>query len=309
MQRPTAAVALLGTAVLLALTGCAGADADADPRSTLDYYLDAAWGGDLGTPEQRAQLQRESERRDQLVAQCMSAAGFDYVAPGAAGDAGASEAVAAYEPDSRDWVQQYGYGIVTSPGQADAVAPTGQLVDPNQDYVAALDDERRAEYYVALYGGGEGESAAGGCHDWAQQELEGDNPLTSGEHTELIDAVNRFYAQLQTVPELVELNATWAACMTDAGHTGFTVQRDAETSIAEAVAEYYGRQTAWVPDDPQLAALGDQEIALALADLDCREETDFRAREAAVTAAQEKTFVAEHRAELEAFKADAEAAG
>ncbi|MBD7957023.1 hypothetical protein H9651_05200 [Microbacterium sp. Sa4CUA7] len=309
MQRPTA-VALLGAAVLLVLTGCAGGDADADPRSTLDYYLGAAWGGDLGTPEQREQLQRESERRDQLVAQCMTAAGFDYVAPGAVGDAGApAAAAAAYEPDSRDWVRQYGYGIVTSPGQADAVSPTGQAVDPNEDYVAGLDDERRAQYYAALYGGGEGEGAAGGCHDWAQQELEGDNPLTSGEHAELIEAVNGFYADLQTVPELVELNAQWAACMTGSGYAGFSVQRDAETSIAEAVAEYYGRQTAWEPDDPQLAVLADEEAALALADLDCREETDFRAREATVTATWEKTFVAEHREQLEAFKADAEAVG
>lgn len=60
------------------------------------------------------------------------------------------------------------------------------------------------------------------------------------------------------------------------------------------------------PTDPKLVTVKDEEIELALADLDCREKTDYTAVHKKVQDALEQRFIDDHRAELDALKADAE---
>lgn len=95
--------------------------------------------------------------------------------------------------------------------------------------------------------------------------------------------------------------------MADAGEPGFATQQEATDSISQELNAYYENQTEYIEDDPALDELGEREIALALVDLDCREKVDYRAQYQKVTYALEEQFVADHKAELDAFKADAEA--
>jgi hypothetical protein len=96
--------------------------------------------------------------------------------------------------------------------------------------------------------------------------------------------------------------------MSEAGHAGFAVQYDAQNSI------YDEQNKIWETMDPDtgevdqsaLDALGEKEIELALADLDCREETDYRQKVEDITFEQEQRFVDDHEGELEAMKAAAE---
>jgi hypothetical protein len=60
------------------------------------------------------------------------------------------------------------------------------------------------------------------------------------------------------------------------------------------------------PDQAAMDALAEREVELALADLDCREETDYRDRHAAITREVEQQFIDDHKAELDAMIASVE---
>ncbi len=55
-----------------------------------------------------------------------------------------------------------------------------------------------------------------------------------------------------------------------------------------------------------MAALGEEEVELALADLGCREETDYRQKAQDIQFELEEQFIADHESELEALRAAAE---
>ncbi|MCR2813405.1 hypothetical protein NQ166_05340 [Microbacterium sp. zg.Y1090] len=321
MNRHTAGAVAGAAALLIALTGCTPADSDAasaEEQSPLEAYLAAAWGGDLSEEEQTARLEKENAEREELVATCMTEEGFEYIPATYSG--GVSYDAGGYEPDSREWVAQYGYGMINYPGQDEPVEPGEEWVDPNQDYVASLSESEMNAYYEALYGPTPTEEEMGddgayewdwtqsGCHGWAQHEMEGDNPFTADEHQPLMDAMNEFYMSISQAPELAELDAEWAACMDENGYPGFTAQSDASNSISDELNAHWESVTEYVENDPVLDELGEREIELALVDLDCREKTDYRAESRRVTAVLEEQFIEDHKAELDAFKAAAEQA-
>lgn len=322
MNRRRFAVALAAaSALVLPLAACApgdGTTASPEELSPLTAYLSAGWGGDLDQEEQQAKFEEQQKKIEELQAQCMAELGFEYKPMDTTGGisyGGGEE----WKPDDREWVSQYGYGMVNWPGRDAAPVEETELVDPNQDYVASLSESEQAAYYEALYGPSPTEEElnddgsyewnweTAGCSGWAQHELNGEDPWSSGEHQDLTDAINDFYAEMPNHPDLADLNAKWASCMADAGEPGFATQQEATDSISQELNAYYENQTEYIEDDPALDELGEREIALALVDLDCREKVDYRAQYQKVTYALEEQFVADHKAELDAFKADAEA--
>ncbi|MCR2801511.1 hypothetical protein QNO21_04010 [Microbacterium sp. zg-Y818] len=319
MNRHTAGAVVGTAALLIALTGCTASDADAvaAEESPLGAYLASAWGSDLSEEEQLEKYEKENTEREELVAACMNEAGFEYI-PNSNNGTVVFGDDDVWDPDSREWVAQYGYGMVESPGMDEPMPADEEYSDPNQDYVSGLTESEQAAYYEVLYGPGipeeemdedgsyEWDWTQAGCHGWAQHEMDGDNPLTSDEHKPLMDALNTFYTDMQVAPEFADLNAEWAACMDESGHSGFVAQMDAQNSFIDELNAYYEGQTEWIEDDPVLAELAEREIELALADLDCREETDYRDEQTKITAALEEQFIADHKAELDAFKAAAE---
>jgi len=309
-------------ALVLVLTGCSGGGSGSVDAadSPLQKYLASAWGGDLSEQEQMERFEKENLEREELVAGCMTEEGFEYI-PVTDNGAVSFSSGDEWKPDDREWVAQYGYGNVNWPGRDEAMTPEPgeEYIDPNQDYVMSLSESEQAAYYEALYGAppeeevivdGEGSYEynweTAGCYGWAQHEMDGDNPYSSDEHKPLMDALNDFYTNVYGAAEFTELDAEWSQCMDENGYPGFTAQQDASMSISDELNAYYENQTEWVENDPELAKIGEKEIDIALVDLDCREKVDYRATQQEMIFALEEEFIADHKAELEAFKAAAE---
>lgn len=298
------------------MSGCSllpGGDSELDPRdSPLSSYLNGQ--ADMSEEEMQEHFTEQQQEIEELVAACMTDEGFEYVPVDQSQNGGISFSGDEWNPDDREWVEQYGYGAVNFPGRDTPVDPEQEFVDPNQDYVMSLSGSEQAAYYETLYGpqpteeemnedgGYEYDPLNAGCYGSAQQEVQGADPYSAEENKPLMDALNEFYTDLQNHPALAELNADWSSCMADAGFSGFATQPDAQNSIYDDINAYYESQTEPVEDDPELAAIGERELDLALADLDCREETDYRQESLRIQFELEEQFVQEHKAELEALK-------
>ena len=346
MARTRSFVALIAAATI-ALTGCGdgakGGDGKLDyDDSPLSKYLSSIFSGGLSpdaTPEEQQAYWNEQQRKtEELVAKCMTEQGFEYFPNNPQVDTpipveGDTENM--WRPDDRDWVEKYGYGAINNPWQEQGDPTVEPLPDPeatappnpNDDYVNSLSEAEQQAYYEALYGK-QVEPAPGeeptydwrnqGCYGAAQHEVNGESPWEMAENKAIIEAIQKFYEGLQNLPELAKLNGEWAACMTEAGFSGFRKQEDAAQSIYDLQQKYYedaykgGEEN---PDpnigtmkDPEYAKIAEQEIPLALADLGCREKTDYRQQQLRIQFAAEEQFIADHKEELDAMKARAEQA-
>ncbi|WP_432533925.1 hypothetical protein [Kineococcus arenarius] len=324
MQRGTRHL-LWAAPVLVAgvLTACSGSPAEAESERTgpLATYFESFYGGDLSEAEQQAKFEEQNKRTEELVAQCMSEQGFEYE-PNTGNSSVSFASDSEWDPDSRDWVSQYGYGMVESPGMEEAEQePVEENADPNADYVASLTESEQIAYSEALSGPtpSEEEMAAmedgsyewdwtkGGCYGEAQHETMGEDPLQSEEFEGLQEELTAFYEGQPSWPGMAEVDAAWSECMSQAGHSGFAAQADAQNSIIEEL------NGVWETMDPEgevdqaaLDAIGAKEVEVALADLDCREQTDYRSKVEDITFEQEQQFVDDHKAELDVVKAAAE---
>ena len=328
IRRASAPLSVLAALTLL-LSGCSGSDEDAtgaseeaEQTSPLSEYLSAVYGGDLSPEEQEKKFAEEQREMEELVAQCMQEQGFEYTPATNSGAFYGGDGTE-WQPDDRDWVAQYGYGAVNSPFSEEP-PPEEEFVDPNADYVASLSESEQTAFYEALHGpmptedemaeGGEFEYdwTTAGCQGAAQHEVAGEDPSQSEEFKPLFDAINELYMDMPSWPGMAELDAEWAACMDGAGHGGHANPMEAQTSIHDELNKIYegsmsedGGMTG-EPDQAAIDALGEREIELALADLDCREETDYRDRSAEITREVEEQFIEDHKAELDAMVAAAE---
>lgn len=320
-MRRTTPLALAFSAVLaVALAACSGSADTAAPKpedSPLNKYMMAVWGGDLSTDEQQARYDKENKAREELVAECMAEEGFEYI-PNTQSGAVVMASGDEWSPEDREWVAQYGYGNVNFPGRDTPMTDDQMYVDPNEDYVTSLSPSEQTAFYETLNGpqpsaeeldedgSFEYDWEQAGCYGLAQHEVEEQNPAQSDEFAPLMKSLEEFWTETQESTAFADLDAKWSSCMADAGYPGYDKQSDAQMQFGEELNAYYEDQTEWVEDDPELAELGEKEIEIALADLDCREKTDYRAGYAKVQYALEEEFIADHKAELDALKAAAE---
>ena len=315
-MKRTTALAFVGLALAVGMSGCAlipGADSELDPLdSPLSSYLNGQ--AEMSEEEMQEHFAEQQAEIEELVAACMSDEGFEYIPVDQSQFGGMSFSADEWKTDDREWVEEYGYGAVNFPGRDTPVEPDQEFVDPNQDYVTSLSESEQAAYYKTLYGpqpteeelnqegGFEYDPLNAGCYGTAQLEVQGSDPYSAEEHQPVMDALNEFYMNVQNDPALAELNAAWSSCMADAGFSGFATQPDAQNSIYDDINAYYESQTEPVEDDPELAAIGERELELALADLECREQTDYHQESLRIQFELEEQFVQEHKAELEALK-------
>lgn len=320
-QRASALLAASVCAAFL-LGGCAQSD-DPEPaakESPLTEFMSSVYGGDVSQEDQEKEYTERERKREDLVAQCMSEEGFEYT-PNVQEVSFSMATVQDFNPDSREWVAQYGYGMINYPGrEGEQTTEATEYVDLNADYVTSLSESEQTAFYEALHGpmpdeadiSAEGEAmewdwSTAGCYGWSEHEISGADPSSSDEHQPVMEAMNTLYEDMMASPELAAVSAEWAACMADAGHPGFSVQTDAQNSISDKMSGLYGDPDAAAPvDDAAMKAVGEEEIELALVDLDCREETGYRDTMESVQFKLEQQFIDDHKAELEAFRADLE---
>jgi len=264
-------------------------------------------------------------RREELVAQCMLEAGFQYLPDLTNPLAGAPVASAFDEvhEDDRDWVELYGFGMVSGHRTVSGWTIYDVRDDPNQEYLDSLAESERAAFELALHGSAYATTpnedwiqsdfdnvfANMGCFGQAQIQAQNESSLflrNQDEFAPLFRALDEMYGEVARNPEMITLNQEWLGCMMTAGH------RTPDSTKGEMSARVFiirSRQNAGIAtleDEAELADIQKQEIELALASLDCREAVDFRNREAAIMHDAETQFVYDHRAALEAYR-DAEA--
>ncbi|QRY39631.1 hypothetical protein JVX92_08720 [Microbacterium hominis] len=318
-----ATTTLAAVALAISASGCTAASDGSGGKtdSPLMEYLGAVYGTNLSASEQEQRYAESQKKSEELVAQCMKDQGFEYTpntqnVSFSAGDADM------WKPDDRDWVSQYGYGMVKNP-MSDQPAQETPYTDPNQGYLDSLSQTEQTAYWEALYGPQPTEDQLGedgsyeydwktaGCQGAAQHETNSD-PMQDEQFASLNEAINTFYTDMATNTAFAEINQKWSSCMSDAGHTGFSAQTDAQMSISNKLSSYYEKMSGSSgaqENDPELATLAEEEVAVALADLDCRTKTGYTAEQQKVQFELERQFIADHKAELEALKAAAEQAG
>lgn len=332
---------LTGAAVVglaLTLAACSGpSDSGLSYEdSPLSKYFEASFGGDMSVEEQQKQIDEQTRVQEELMAECMKEEGFEYIPDlDNGGVIISSEDDVVWEPDDKDWVAQYGYGMVNSPYSDSMMTPSEEeYVDPNADYVMSLSESEQTAYYETAYGApmeGDGSEAEvieynwedAGCQGWAQHEAGGEDPWQAAEFAPLLQKMQELWETSQNAPELAGINAKWSACMEDGGQPGFETQPEAAESISDAQNKIYeevslasadgGADGEITPEDmidpndtPEMKELGEKEIALALVDLECREKTSYTEESLKVQFALEEKFIADNKADLEAFKAAAE---
>jgi hypothetical protein len=330
IRRASAPLSALA-ALTLVLSGCsgsegkdAGSSAEAEQESPLTKYFNAAYGMDVSPEEQEEKFAEQQRQQEELVAQCMQDQGFEYTPATDTGMYMSSGDDTEWKPDDREWVAQYGYGAVNSPFSEEP-PPEEEFVDPNADYVASLSESEQMAFYEALHGpmpdeeemseGGEIEYdwTTAGCQGAAQHEVAGEDPSQSEEFKPLFDAINELYTDTASWPGMAELDAEWATCMDDAGQGGHASPMEAQNSIHDEMNKIWENvdmseepTASGEPDKAAMDALAEKEVDLALADLDCREETDYRDRHAAITREVEQQFIDDHKTELDAMVASVE---
>lgn len=319
--RSIALAACLG----LALTGCSSGGtlvADESPLRQALGPIPLAGYSDFpvdGSPDEwQAYSEQKVRQTEDLVAQCMTDAGWEYIPDPGSIEVSVSE-FAPSEPDSREWVAQYGYGLIRSPEavrSSQPSAPRGPSL--NEEYRSSLSDSAREEYEATLSGVGSTVDENGGyqyrwqdagCVGWAEHEVDGDGFKEASEFKPLIEALARFEQISQADPRFAAIDADWAACMDEAGHSGFTRQTEAQESIRAMIETYLNHPDAeyWLEEfgttkDPAYAAIADTELPLALADLECRQQTDHTQRRLRVQFELEEQFVADHADQLAAAR-------
>ncbi|WP_167050638.1 hypothetical protein [Salinibacterium sp. ZJ77] len=313
-RRSSVVIAAVAAAALL--TGCSGPGGGpaADEKSPIEKVLEQLYGMDMSPEDQEKQWAEQNAKTEELVSECMQKEGFEYVPNTDNGGIviGSGEE---WKPDDREWVSQYGYGAVNWPGRDEQNQVDTEFVDPNSDYVMSLSESEQTAYYEVLYGTPienpdpdaeyEWSWEENGCYGWAQNELgDGDMELWNSEEAQaFFEAYGEFTESMEGDPRMVEASAAWVSCMSDAGYSGFSKQYDAQQSIYDELNAFYENQTEWIEDDPALAAIGEKEIEIALADLDCREKTEYKKRSRAVQFELEEQFLAEHKSEVDALLA------
>lgn len=312
--------------------------------SPLDPYFDAAYSTgeltDAEIDEERAQFVAFQEK----LAECMKQEGFDYTPEEPRDEYFQVGGVADedFRPDDEKWVSVHGYGIVdflVTPvgGPAEDSAETS----PNTTYYESLSDAQKRAFEVARDGrtAEEQEQAAEqgldplpeawedrGCSGWAEHELDLDTAeMPAADLSAFEDLLRRMDEVSKNAdqdPEVFALDSRWESCMQKAGHSGFTNPDDAQNSIASEAMDARGAESENADSgqgdvnenpeplsDGEVDALREREIELALADLSCREETDYTKTRAEIVFGVEQEFVDANKEELDAMKRAAEQAG
>lgn len=333
-----AATALAGLSTVAACGG--GSPADPAPtdaavtRTTgpLDEFFGAP-SAELTDEEMAAQERKVQES----VVACMAAEGFEYrpfimTQP----------VETAYDNfGTRAFAEKYGYGISTFATGSPSVeaGPTSAPTDPNQAIVDAMSDAEREAYYAALYGApvmasesGAAEPTASiappgpedlGCFGTAQQEVYGGGTASPDQFNDLFERMSAIYEKVADDPAVAQAQADWTACMADAGHPGLASVDDPMQQISERMNAFWSdmdgaspaplvTETATAtaapdsmgpdPDDPALIQLKADEIAMAVADFDCRASSGYQAAFDAVSQDLQEQFVRDNRAELERYR-------
>lgn len=320
MPRPRfAPVGIAAIALSLTLAGCTagpgggGGSELSQEDSPLQEYMAAVYES-----QDQSDFEEQQAKAEELTAACMADEGFEYIPVDYSSQYVEMDESDFEDQNTEEWVAENGYGMNPTPEQVEEQnEQSTEIVDPNQDYIASLSEGEQAAYFEVLYGPGPDESEIdedgsyeynweeAGCSGKAQHEAGGEDLWNSDEYADLIDAMNAVWEDLETAPAIKAVNAEWASCMADAGFPDLRSKQDAfDIVMNENNALWEGTETG--PTDEETQAARDHEIEVALADFRCAEEVNYNDVQLKTQFELEEQFIADHKAELDAFIADYE---
>jgi len=314
----------------------------------IDEYLNLVWGTDLALDAQIQRLEAQDARKEELIAECMHAAGFDYT-PFPTTVHSVADGVD-WRPNDPDWVAQFGFGVINWPGFQGGLQSFGGDIpgvrNPNREFEFSLTGSEREAYERTLRGtpfplpplaetfegllvtvADEEETEWNndpnnwGCqqHAWQQVHAESAAGLSeSDQFAPLFESIEEFRTNLNA--EATDANRDWAVCMAEAGYSEFIVRpaefdryfREQLNELTNQLQLEGASFSQWPPapdEHPAIAEFEQREIDTALADLSCRQATDFDTRQRTAIIATETQFVNDHRAEFDALRAAVEQLG
>ena len=322
MFRRTLSPALaIAVVVSLAVAGCSASNSadKLDPAdSPLNEYLSVVYGSD----RDQDFYDKQQMEVEELVAVCMADEGFEYIPV----DQSQGVVISTEDPEdtnTEEWVATHGYGMSQTPEEiAEMDEGTEEFVDPNQPYLETLSESEATAYYEVLYGVQPSEDElnedgsydynweTAGCQGAAQHEVQGENVYDQEEHKALFDDIDALYTDMQTSPEMKELDAEWASCMADAGYTDYKAKQEAiQDVIDKSNAMWEGDNAETGPTEEQQAEQREYEIEIALADFKCADAMDYIDKSTAIQFELEEQFIEDNKSELDAIVAEAEKVG
>ncbi|MCE7011039.1 hypothetical protein LWC34_50785 [Kibdelosporangium philippinense] len=255
--------------------------------------------GPASTPQVQQQQQskedQEKARLENLIADCMKAQGFEYIARPRSADntaevqeknvGGRDPSMVPYET-LKTYRQKYGFGVYsrdvfpTDPAVGNSPPPPP---DPNQAIRDKLDPAQRDAYDKALGGGlltaenGKKFRGEDGCTTKAAMQVyppQTQAPPDPAKQAEFKQLLQRF----QTDPQLLNASQAYGTCLRQAG---FQVASTKPGVIESTMQQTFLKERSEKPDtiDANTAQQGLQrEIQAALKDLDCGKEYERLAK-------------------------------
>jgi len=261
----------------------------------------------------------------------MKDAGFEYVAVPPESNPKSRFADAFNLPPDK-FAQQYGYGISTidwSKAKADDDNPNTRIrnaLSPNakKAYDKALNGPNAGPDGAVMIAPKDGSPTTSGkldlgCRGKAVEQVYGkgqDRATQLRRFASLFRDIQALSNRIETDQRVVDATAAWSDCLADAGHAGFRKLDDPRQQVQQKLDQLTGtrpptgndksRTVTGPPsfdkvDAAKLADLRAFEIDLAVADQTCKSK-GFDEVYKKVQYEQEKEFVTQHKAELEAYR-------
>lgn len=265
----------IGATVLMLGACTPSADQEVDEEAIVRVLV--PWG-DLDGERQLSQ--QVHDRQEQLMADCMSASGFQYIPI-------RYEAIA-FGPgvgiDRAEYSRRFGFGISTNDETfEDFEERTQDAGDPNMEYQSSLSQERRILYSDAF--------------DGCQQQVRSALPELPESFYRAADELS---SRVRADPRVVEAEQEWQLCVRDA-----TTRVLPEFSTLDEIVMWLSLEYERVKEHPeQLKKLQDLEREVAVAHMECEPSLLEAMRE--VADQLEPSFIEEHadvlREQLEFFE-------
>lgn len=301
MRRGRAAWLILAS--VLALGGCVAAPGNQAASSPTELPLrgpleEVIGFGQVDGP---AGLVEAMMLEASTTAVCMSRLGFEYY-PDIPAVADIEEATGP-EWGSREFAERYGYGLWIEPDEMSG--GFGWAHSPNPEaraYLSSLSATAREAYETALRGDIVSQKNGtthreGGCAELAQEGLTADDPFLRG----VREAAIEYFESLPGDPAFAQLDAEWSECMAGEG-LRYRSPHEARESFMASVQEYFedGDHGGIEPlKTPHALERAEEEMRVALADLECRESLDYDRRHTVIAYERQADYIAEHRADLD----------
>lgn len=277
------------------------------PENPLSDYVNVA-----DDPGEVTREREQFRRFEQAIADCMDAQGFTWEPDDDGGGAVSDEHARRADMPRDEFVATYGYGITT----IDVPDEPSTGGDPNTARLDAMSVAERTAWHRALLGDGvalddqgrpsgtgrPGDSPASedrGCADRAEDAVLGtdatEEPADPDRFAPLIEDVQRLGSRVDGDPRVQEAVRQWRNCMAERGFPDLATPEEPANQVRARLADL-GEP----PPPDELAALRRRELEVAAADHACSGDLERVRRQVRIET--ERTFIAENRERLEAFR-------